>query len=65
MFRDKAILTGLFDAIITLVLLNVNQFAPEFAGYAESTATAIQLVLIPMIAYFALEPGKGFIARSR
>lgn len=65
MFKDKEFVTLFVDAVVSIVLLNVKQFVPEWEPYATSMLVLIQPVAVYLFVYFASRPENGLFYRVR
>jgi len=64
MFRNKAILTALVDSIVIVITLVVARFAPEEKEFIVSILAGLQPLALALIAYYAVEPVRSFLARQ-
>jgi uncharacterized protein involved in cysteine biosynthesis len=64
MFKNKAILTALVDAVTGIITIVVAKFAPDWSQFVVSLWGVCQPLALALIAYYAVEPVRSFLARQ-
>jgi hypothetical protein len=63
MFKSKAILTALVDAVAGVIILVINRFWPEWSEFTISLWGVMQPLALALIAHYAVEPVRACLLK--